>query len=92
MMKAARPVWSGRFRWISQRSWGLAGAMSQAVLMRIVLDVAVWGCWCSSCMGGLGFRMVLYIGYLYIRLAQKYALTKCGLGDTPALYLTLIAI
>jgi hypothetical protein len=34
----------------------------------------------------------LYIGYLYIRLAQKYALTKCGLGDTPALYLTLIAI
>jgi hypothetical protein len=50
------------------------------------------GCCCSSCVGGLGFRMVLYIGYLYIRLAQKYALTKCGLGDTPALYLTLIAI
>jgi hypothetical protein len=41
-MKAARLVWSGNFRWISQRSWELADAMSQAVLMRMVLDVAVW--------------------------------------------------
>jgi len=49
------------------------------------------GLGCDS-VGWLGFRMVLYIGYLYIRLAQKCALTKCGLGDTPALYLTLIAV
>jgi hypothetical protein len=50
------------------------------------------GCCCSSCVGGLGFCMVLYMGCLYIRLAQKYALTKCGLDDIPVLYLTLIAI
>jgi hypothetical protein len=25
--------------------------------------------------------MVLYMEYLYIRLAQKHALTKCGLDD-----------
>ena len=47
---------------------------------------------CSSCVGELGFYMVLYMGCLYIRLARKHALTKFGLDDIPVPYLTSIAI
>jgi hypothetical protein len=50
--------------------------MSQTVLMRMVLGCGSVGCCRSSCVGGLGFCMVLYMGYVYIRLAQKHALTN----------------
>lgn len=70
------------------------GTINKILLMRMVLDVAVWAAVVHPAfgVGRLDFCMALYMGYLHIRLVQKHALTKCSLDDTPVLDLTSIAI
>ena len=68
------------------------GAISQALLVRMVLDLTVWAAVVRPAWANWVSTWSCIWGVSNIRLARKHALTKFGLGDIPVLYLISIAI